>query len=90
MIKQNHYEVHIINEIKERYNLDILSDKIEAIFDYIEIKYYSNNKVVKTGNIFTLNKNLNQHTEFEFTITHNREGEIQSCVVVESGGGAYN
>lgn len=87
MIKLNHYEAHIINEIMSKYNLDVLCDEIEAIFDYTAIEYHTNNRIIRKGNVFTRNKEQNQHLVYDFTLTHNHEGEIQSCLVVDSYGG---
>ena len=76
MILPNMFEVQIIDKIKEKYGVDLLSEEIEAQFWYDEINHDQENRITYTGNIFTINQKADSSTDYNFSYTRNYEGII--------------
>lgn len=84
MLKPNLFEVQIIDKIKEKYEVDLLSEEIETQFWYDEINHDQDNRITYSGDIFTINQKANLSTDYEFSYTRNYEGVIIELSVNES------
>ncbi len=84
MLLPNMFEVQIIDKIKEKYGVDLLSEEIETQFWYDEINHDQENRITYSGDIFTTNQKANLSTDYEFSYTRNYEGITIEMSVNES------